>query len=219
MISSSTVSPADIAHSERELLLRARFEAWMRRLMEHPDLHARFLNTLSLLEHIGSMKIARSQSGSAITGEILLHLAEETRHAAYLKKCAGKLGALPGADYRDEYLLAGAAARSYFARLDVTVRTFVRERVTPERWSIASYRLVTWLVERRAMWLYPAYQSIVEETALRLSVRSIVGEETRHLREIEEGLAELELEGLEPLVREEEKLFARAAETMMAGPR
>jgi hypothetical protein len=69
------------------------------------------------------------------------------------------------------------------------------------------------------MWLYPAYQSIVEETALRLSVRSIIGEETKHLREIEEGLAELELEGLEPLVREEEELFARAAETMMAGPR
>lgn len=188
----------------------------MQTLPARPELHARFANTLSLLEHIGSVKIARTQSGAAITGEILRHLAEETRHAAYLKRIVEKIGAIPGADYADEHLLDGPAARGYFARLDGTVRSFVRREVSPAARDAAAYRLVTWLVERRAMWLYPAYQRILEEAAMRFSVRSIIGEETRHLAEMEAGLAELEIGDVSELVAAEELLFARLATAMFA---
>lgn len=205
----------DVPASEAELLLRERFERWMGALPERPTLHARFANTLSLLEHIGSIKIARTQAGSGITEEILRHLAEETRHAAYLKRLARRIDPRIPEDYGNDGLIAGARARGYFARLDVTVRDFTRRQVAPELRNAAAYRLVTWLVERRAMWLYPAWQLTLERAEPRRSVRSIIGEETRHLEEITAGIDELGLTGLDGLVAREEALFAPLAEEIM----
>lgn len=203
---------------EREQQVRDRFEHWLHEVPHRPETHARFLNTLSLLEHIGSVKIARTQSGPSITAEVLQHLAEETRHAQVLKKLAITTDAALPLDYSDDRLLVGAAARGYFARLDVGVRSFVRRELPLELQGPAAYLLVTWLVELRASWLYPAYQSALESAGLRHSVRSIIGEEERHLAEIEEGMGRLGLadhEGLGELLAHERRLFTRLAEGMM----
>ena len=53
--------------------------------------HVRFLNMLSLLEHLGSRKIMLSQMKGILTQDILKHLAEETRHAFFFKREAEKL--------------------------------------------------------------------------------------------------------------------------------
>ena len=210
----STIHP-----SSRELDLRGAFEAWLDRIVRNDSTHARFANTLSLLEHIGSVKIARTQSRPQIDADILQHLAEEARHADLLKRLVGRIGgdALP--DYTDEHLLAGPAARGYFARLDATVRRFVRTHCGAATADAAAYNLVTWLVERRAMWLYPVYQDALEQSGSRLSVRSIIGEETRHLEDVMSALERIGLADatlVEPLVRDEELLFARLASELFA---
>ena len=190
----------------------------MEGLPSRPAEHARFVNTLSMLEHIGSVKIARTQAGPAITEQVLQHLAEETRHAQVLKRIVRSIHRPSSLDYHDSRLLAGSTARGYFARLDAGVRSFVRRELPADRQARAAYNLVTWLVELRASWLYPAYQSVLKNAGLRLSVRSIIGEEERHLAEIVEGLREIGIEdhpGLGELLEHEEKLFGRLAREMM----
>ena len=49
-------------------------------------LHARWLNTLSLMENTGARKISASEDPATVTYIILKHAAEEHRHAFYLKK-------------------------------------------------------------------------------------------------------------------------------------
>src|SRR5580704_9739678 len=50
--------------------------------------HARFLNTLSMMEHMGSYKIMATQKGPMIDQATLKHSAEETRHAFFFKRLA-----------------------------------------------------------------------------------------------------------------------------------
>lgn len=217
MISSSTL--LELEPSELELETRRRFEQWLESVAQCEQLHARFANTLSLLEHIGSVKIARTQSGAAITAEVLQHLAEESRHADVLKRMVAKITVEDLDSYADDALLAGIEARGYFARLDAAVRAFARGSVAPEVRHAASYNLVTWLVERRAMWLYPAWQRLFERHRSPLSVRSIIGEETRHLEDVVAALGQIGLDDpmtLDPIVRQEELLFARLATSMFA---
>jgi hypothetical protein len=197
---------------------RLRFETWLRTVCRDSGVHARFANTLSMLEHIGSVKIARTQSGDGITEGVLEHLAEEARHAQVLKRMARRIAGADAGDYRDEMLVAGPAARRYFLRLDALVHGFCRRELPASIRSQAAYNLVTWLVERRAMWLYPAYQSIMEEEGLRLSVRSIIGEETKHLEEIYQGMCSIGVDrhpGLTGLIEGESALFGSLAGAMM----
>lgn len=216
---STTLSPTitfDVDPTERELAMRASFERWLEGLPEDPDRHARFVNTLSMLEHIGSVKIAQTQSGLGITEEALEHLAEETRHAHYLKRLARKIDPDVGAVYSEDSLLAGRAARSYFARLEVRSHRFSREHLAGN--DAGTYLLVSWLIERRAMWLYPAYQEVLNGFGRGYSVRTIIGDETDHLREMTEGLERMNVTAnpaLSELVRDEEGLFERMADAMM----
>ncbi|MDB5035389.1 MAG: hypothetical protein JWQ98_2630 [Chlorobi bacterium] len=199
-----------------ELTLRGAFEAWLREAVRVPLLHLRLANTLSMLEHIGSVKIARTQAGNRITARTLRHLAEETRHAQVLKRIVH--GIDPGAapDYDDRWLLAGPTARGYFARLDASVRGVTRGMAGDG--GEAAYLLVTWLVELRAAWLYPVYQSAMDDAGVRFSVRGIIGEEDRHLEEVEEAMKRLGLAGdisLPGLLHEERSWFRRLATAMM----
>ncbi len=208
--------PATVDAVEDSVLVE--FERWLFGLGERPELHARFVNTLSMLEHIGSVKIARTQAGAHITEEILQHLAEETRHAQVLKRIARRICGGDVSDYDDRRLLAGASARGYFARIDAMVRQHVRSALASELRSPAAYLLVTLLVELRASWLYPAYQRALKEANARFSVRSIIGEEERHLADIREGLRLLGLEedeGVRQLIAAEELLFDRLARRIM----
>src|SRR5579884_874228 len=82
-----------------------------------PPLHARFLNMLSLLEHIGSRKIMTSKAMSDPASDVLKHLAEESRHAFFFKRAAERT-ASRHLDYSPVHTIAPAAARLYMGRLD-----------------------------------------------------------------------------------------------------
>jgi len=170
------------------------------KLCAAPALHARFLNTLSLLEHIGSRKIMLSHARPS--RDVLRHLAEETRHAFFFKRAAEGLaqGAL---SYEAPHLLAGAQARFYMGRLDGRIAQIARGG--------AAYYYMSLLIELRAIWFYRIYQSVLTEMGQKLNLASLLAEETRHLAEMNDQLTapgENPQTHLPGLIAFEERCFA-----------
>src|SRR3954467_449520 len=85
-----------------------------------PAVHARFLNMLSLLEHIGSRKIMTCRAMRAPGLELLKHLTEESRHAFFFKRAAESAGGR-ALDYDAADTVAPAAAKFYMERLDAEI--------------------------------------------------------------------------------------------------
>lgn len=167
------------------------FAKSLARIVPDKDLHARLLNTLSYMEHIGATKIARTQSGPEATFTTLKHAAEEARHAFYLKKLAQKLkpGSCP--TYHFEHLLAPIPSRQYLYKLDIAASRLAKNAgLTGRALHDLAYLLVTYAIEVRADELYPVYEQFLESIPEeRLSVQSIIAEEVGHLSEMEAALA------------------------------
>ena len=87
-------------------------------IISKPELHARLLNTLSLMENTGARKISATEHSTNVTLIILKHAAEEHRHAYYLKKQISKISDTLCPTYSYEYLLAPASSRLYLNNLD-----------------------------------------------------------------------------------------------------
>lgn len=179
-----------------------RINAFLATVCAAPALHARFLNTLSLMEHIGSRKIMVSQARGPLAQDTLKHLAEETRHAFFFKRAA-EAAARHEMSYDDDAVIAGPHARLYMGRLDA----FIDQSVQGE----AAYLYMSLIVEIRAIWFYRLYQQALKDGGHRLSLNSLLAEETQHLGEMQERLADLgeNLEARLPVfLAYEESLFA-----------
>ncbi len=162
----------------------------LRAIVRERAIHARWLNTLSLLEQVGAQKIAKSQRTPFLSSMVVRHLAEESRHAQYFKRLSDRIA--PGAcpTYESRYLLAGRAARRYFERLDAHVTgSLGGEAGAREEHPGAAYLYVTLAVERRAERVYPLYQEVLDETPVPVSLKGVIAEETHHLAEMERALA------------------------------
>ena len=164
----------------------------MRQVLEaiskNPLLEARWLNTLSLLEHIGSRKISKSVCEKHPTLKVLEHFADETRHAYVFKKLASR-GVIYHALTDDQYLCRDEAI-SYFQMLDSSMTEWIRS-VTGQDGVYQNYLLVTCMIERRAMKLYPLYKSITQDDEVRSELQQIILEETNHRQDIEDQMAEI----------------------------
>jgi hypothetical protein len=202
----SSTSPwplSEIEASSADLVeqVRSRLAWWV----EHPLEHARFLNTLSLMEHIGSRKIMVSQTYGPLGREVLKHLAEETRHAFFFKRAAEALALRP-LEYGEEEAIRPASARMYFGRLDAAITAELGQDTHIE----VPYLYVSLIVELRAIWTYRLYQSVLEQRPGALSLKSVLAEEELHLEQMQERLRQL---GAEPaafipaFVRIEDRLF------------
>jgi hypothetical protein len=141
--------------------------------------HARMLNTLSLLEHIGSRKIMATQHAADVDQPTLKHVAEEAGHAWFMKRQAEKAAQRP-LEFVAADLLAPASARMYFQRLEsAMVSTLPRERS-----SRTVYLYMSLIVEFRALWFYGLYQQTLERGGYPLSLKRVLGEERGHLADI-----------------------------------
>ncbi len=142
----------------------------------HPEIHARFLNTVSLLEYIGARKILKSQTASSINLDLLTHASEELRHAWMFKKMALALD--PALiSYQEHHLWRGDAATSYFQSLDRAVASLVTD-------TRLNYLLTTLLIEERAQGLYSLLPAILDAPHM----RTILREEDRHLEIVTQEL-------------------------------
>lgn len=107
--------------------------AFFERLVQDPKHHAKFLNTLSMLEHMGSRKIMVSQSKfpETMSCDTLQHLAEEARHAYFFKRHAERINgaAMPG--WVDGNTMARVPAAIYFGRLDAGISKKLQQMSSP----------------------------------------------------------------------------------------
>jgi hypothetical protein len=168
---------ARFAADNDDVVLQTR--SLLARIVPDAPRHARMINTLSMLEHIGSHKIMSTQHAPDIDQPTLKHVAEEAQHAYFMKRQAEKAAERP-MDYVDVDLLAPAAARMYFQRLEsALVRTLVRQR--SER---AVYLYMSMIIEFRALWFYGLYQQTLQRAQHPMSLKRVLGEEQNHLADI-----------------------------------
>jgi hypothetical protein len=165
------------------------------------------INTLSLLEHMGSHKIMATQHSAAIDQPTLKHVAEEAHHAYFMKRQAEKT-AERALEYVADDLLAPASARMYFQRLEsATVRVLGEKRSAR-----AAYLYMSMIVEFRALWFYGLYQQALTRAQHTLSLKRVLGEEQAHLGDMAERLEagnELDDAHAAQMLAAERRLYAR----------
>lgn len=160
--------------------LEPRFRAFLSRIIQNDETHGKFLNTLSLLEHIGSRKIMLSHIHRSPNAEVLKHMAEEARHAYFFSHKAEALLKKPLADYSPDTTLAPAAAKVYFAKLD----SHIEHTITAPQKNDACYLWVSLMIELRAFWAYGLYQELLAKEQKTLSLKGLIAEENLHLAEM-----------------------------------
>lgn len=155
-------------------------------IISDPLLHAKWLNTLSLMENTGARKISACEHKTDVTLIILKHAAEEHRHAFYLKKQISKLGENLCPTYHSEQLIAPSQSRYYLNMLDVEVCKYLKSELglSGNDLKFAAYLLVTYAIEVRADALYPVYQDALDQASSKVNVKSIILEEEGHLEEM-----------------------------------
>lgn len=151
----------------------------LNRIVPDAPLHGRFLNTLSMLEHMGSHKIMATQHGSAIDQATLRHVAEEAHHAYFMKRQAEKTAERP-MEYVAADLLGPAAARMYFQRLESALLKILEQQHSAR----AAYLYMSLIVEFRALWFYRLYAQTLKRAAHVVSLKRVLGEEQNHLSDI-----------------------------------
>lgn len=188
------------------------FSQLLKKIVSDSELHARWLNTLSLMENTGARKISASEHKKDVTLIILKHAAEEHRHAYYLKKQIAKLNPDACPSYADQYLLASSESRYYLNLLDVLICKYLKQTLSlsGNELKFAAYLLVTYAIEVRADELYPIYQKALDEASSKVNVKSIIMEEEGHLEEMIVQLKSFSLEWekhAEKAVQFETRLF------------
>ncbi len=172
-----------------------------------PKRHARMINTLSLLEHMGSHKILLTQHSAAIDQATLKHVAEEAHHAFFMKRQAEKT-AERALEYVADDLLAPSSARMYFQRLEgATVRALGERRSAR-----AAYLYMSMIVEFRALWFYGLYEQALKRAQHALSLKRVLGEEQAHLGDMAgrlEAGRELDDARVAEVLAAERKLYSR----------
>jgi hypothetical protein len=155
-------------------------------IINNNQLHACWLNTLSLMENTGARKISASEDPETVTYIILKHAAEEHRHAFYLKKQIEKIEKGNCPTYANEYLIAPKSSKYYLNQLDVDVCRYLKKEMglKGKELRFAAYLLVTYAIEVRADELYPVYQGELEKVSSKVNVKSIILEEEGHLEEM-----------------------------------
>jgi bacterioferritin (cytochrome b1) len=149
-------------------------------------LHAKWLNTLSLMENTGARKISAGEHPIKVNLIVLKHAAEESRHAYYLKKQIAKLQTDGFEDYNFKYLIAPVQSYHYLQCLDVAASRYLREKMNLSGYNLSfgAYLLVTYAIEVRADELYGIYQSALDKVGSKVNVKSIIIEEEGHLEEM-----------------------------------
>ena len=173
------------------LHLKMKLQQIFQTIIQNDNLHARFLNTLSLMENTGAKKISLSEHKTKVSYLILKHACEEARHAFYLKKQISKVASIDDyPTYENQYLLAPFASYTYLQSLDIQVCRYLKItlKLRGDALKYAAYLLVTYAIEFRADELYPIYQEALDEAKSKVNVKSIIVEEEGHLAEMIEQL-------------------------------
>lgn len=151
--------------------------------------HADLLHLFAVLESMGARKIHRMMRFcSFFSEEMLSHAAEEARHALFFAKRYRQLTGHPIPPVGNSDL--ERQGHLYFRSLDLEIGRIVQE-LKPKNHhekTLFSYLLTTKAIEHRALDIYHDYEETIGSVKKGFSVRSILTEEERHLRDIDKQL-------------------------------
>ncbi|MEO9872230.1 hypothetical protein [Ekhidna sp.] len=162
------------------------FQKLIEQIVPNSELHAKWLNSLSMMENTGARKISASEHDQLVDEIVLKHAAEEARHAYYLKSQIKKTGYDGCKTYQSDELLAPIQSTQYLHALDTSISRYLKNNLdySGSKLKYAAYLLVTYAIEVRADELYPVYEEVLKSQGSRISVRMIVVEEQGHLEEM-----------------------------------
>lgn len=162
----------------------------LKQIVSDPELHGKWLNTLSYMENCGARQMAACEHPTLVKEEMLKHAAEEFRHAYFFKQQISKVSPRLLPSYCIAELLGSYASLHYLRALDLRICRYLKTERGYEGGALrgAAYALVSYAIERRAEELYPAYQRHLEAVDSRISVKGIIREEAHHLEEMIEAI-------------------------------
>ena len=183
--------------------------------------HYLWLRSLSYLEYIGYRKMVKALGYHQVNKGVFHHLTDEIQHSFMLKELAEK-------SYRHE---AGPAfdakyleiAEEYFQKIDGEIHDWV-ERFCGEENPFLCYLLTSYIIEKRAMKVYPQYYNRLSEIPSKAIIQKIIKDEGEHLAYLEtqmsllpdwnedagEGLMEMEEACFESYLKKMQGCFRRA---------
>lgn len=102
---------------------------YLDRIIPDREQHAKFMNMLSMLEHMGSRKIMVSQmhKGDTLNEDTLKHLAEEARHAYFFKRQAERAAQRSLDGWVEDNTTARVPALMYFGRMDAGITKMLQQ--------------------------------------------------------------------------------------------
>ncbi len=167
-----------------------KFGSIVDKIVQSDIMHAKWLNSLSMMENSGARKISKYEHPVHTNLIELKHAAEEARHAYYLKKQIGKLKGANCPDYSFPYLLAPIESHHYLNKLDVEACRYLIKKLSLDGRALkhGAYLLVTYSIEVRADMLYGVYQNALTKQGSKVNVKSIIAEEEGHLAEMQKML-------------------------------
>ncbi len=152
--------------------------------------HVLWLKVLSYLEYVGYRKMVKTVGYEGMDPDVFRHLSDEIRHSYMLKELAQKIS---GEKSNSPETLTSEfvqMAEEYFQSIDQETDHWVLKNVGEKR-PLLCYLLVSYLVEKRAMQVYPQYHRRLDDSASKAVIQKIIRDETEHLSYLEESLEKI----------------------------
>lgn len=148
--------------------------------------HYLWLRSLSYLEYIGYRKMVKALGYDEVNRGVFHHLSDEIRHSFMLRELAEKKiqDTALSIEFSDELQLC---AENYFQNLDQFIDDTVEE-FQGEPNSFLCYLLVSYIIEKRAMKVYPQYLEYLSELDDKHIIQKIINDEKEHLHYLEKKL-------------------------------
>lgn len=148
-----------------------------------------WIRSLSYLEYIGYRKMVKALGYGGMGQDVYHHLTDEIRHSYMLKELAGRIfdGKFQHVPFEKDLV---ALAESYFHDVDEAVHQWVLASSGEER-PFLCYLLTSYVIERRAMTVYPSYFTHTQEADAKIILQKIIKDEREHLSYLENCLASL----------------------------
>ncbi len=145
--------------------------------------HYLWLRSLGYLEYIGYRKMVKSLGFEEVNKGVFHHLTDEIQHSFILKELAVKrFGYLfPDDSFSESFQ---SIAEDYFQAVDGFILDRVLETLSEEN-SLLCYTLVSLIIEKRAMKVYPQYFNRLKDPSCKYLIQKIIKDESEHLAYLE----------------------------------
>ena len=165
-------------------------EKWndfLKEIFSSDPAHYLWLRCLSYLEYIGYRKMVKTLEYQEVNQGVYHHLTDEIRHSYMLKELAEKAfeGRFQNVLFDDSFI---EIAEGYFQDVDGEVCQWILSNNGQER-PFLCYMLVSYIIEKRAMAVYPPYYSKLQEAPSKLILQKIIKDERDHLSYLEDRLS------------------------------